>query len=79
MNTATYPIKTAQKAFRELQTRQGFIVNVGNNQQIITVRKASLAYFDSLEPQQYLQPIYVFSGDNGFQAYVRAIEAEWLE
>lgn len=78
-NLATYPLKSSSIAFRELQTRQGFVAEKGNNENIITIRKVSLAYLDSLEPQQYLQPIYVFEGDNGFQAYVSAIDNNWID
>ncbi|MBU0618642.1 hypothetical protein KKD62_00225 [Patescibacteria group bacterium] len=78
-NLATYPLKKSSQAYRELQTREAFVATKGNNQQIITIRKISLAYFDSAEPQQYLQPVYIFEGDNGFVAYVSAIDDQWVE
>jgi len=78
-NSATYPIKVSSLAYRDLQTRQGFIAEQGNNSSIAVIRKIYLAYFDSAKPQQYLQPVYVFEGDNGFIAYVSAIDDQWLE
>lgn len=78
-NSATYPLKLSSQAYRELQTRQAYIATKGDNQQIITIRKVSLAFFDSPEPQQYLQPVYVFEGDNGFVAYVSAVNDELVE
>jgi len=79
-NFATYPLKSSSFAFRELQTRKGFVAEVGNNSdKIIDVSKIYLAYFDSLIPQQYLQPVYVFEDDNGFVGYVPAIEDDWTE
>lgn len=77
---ATYPIKTASQAWRELQTRQGYIAAIGNNpENIIAIRRIYLAYFDSANPQGFLMPVIVFEGDNGFFGYVEAITNEWLE
>lgn len=79
-NPATYPLKPAEQAWQELQNGEGFIANMGENQEgIIRIRKASLAYFDSGEAQDFLQPIYVFEGDNEFMAYTAAIDPEWQQ
>ena len=43
------------------------------------VRNVSLAYYDSVIPQNYLQPIYVFEGDGNFIGYVSAIDLFWVE
>jgi len=76
---ATYPLKTSAQAWEELKTGKGFIANLeGSNQQIV-IRKIYLAYFESEEPQNYLQPIYVFEGDNDFIAYVPAISNQWTD
>lgn len=78
--TATYPVKSASQAWRELQTRQGYIAAIGNNpENVISVRRIYLAYFDSTTPQGFLMPVIVFEGDNGFFGYVEAITNEWLE
>lgn len=78
--TATYPIKTASQAWRELQTHQGYIAAIGNNpENVIAVRRIYLAYFDGTTPQGFLMPIIVFEGDNGFFGYVEAITEQWLE
>jgi hypothetical protein len=34
-----------------------------------------LGYYDDFAEQEYLQPIYVFVGDDNFLGYVSAIEA----
>ena len=47
--------------------------------QVITVRNIYLAYYDSISPQTYLQPVFVFEGDGGFIAYVPAINPEFIE
>lgn len=77
---ATYPIKTASQAWRELQTRQGFIANAGNNPSgVVSIRKIYLSYYDGETSNGFLLPIIVFEGDNGFYGYVQAITNEWLE
>jgi hypothetical protein len=77
--SATYPLKPSVTAWDELQTGQGFIARYPTTGQIATVRSIYLAYYDSFEPQTYLQPIFVFEGDNGFVGYVPAISPEWVE
>ena len=54
-------------------------MNLGNNSKDrIVIRNISLAYYDSDEPQEYLQPIFIFEGDNDFVAYLPAITGEYL-
>lgn len=77
---ATYPLKPINQAWNELQAGQGFIANLGTNEnKQIIIRKIYLAFYDSPTPQQYLQPIYVFEGDNNFFGYVPAIDPKWWE
>lgn len=78
--SGTYPIKTASQAWRELQTRQGFIASSGENAAgVIAIRRIYLAYYDGESSNGFLLPIIVFEGDNGFYGYVQAITNEWLE
>lgn len=77
-NIATYPLKTSSFAWQELQSGGGYIVHYPNTA-VATIRNVYLAYYDPFEPQTYLQPIFVFEGDNGFQAFVPAIDPEWVE
>jgi hypothetical protein len=77
---ATYPLRSVTHAWNQLQANEGFVVYLGQNEtNQITIRQVYLAYFDSTEPQLYLQPIYVFKGDRNFYAYVPAIDPEWQE
>ena len=77
--SATYPIKSASQAWRELQTKQGFIASIGTNtSDVISIRRIYLSYYDSDSPNGFLMPIIVFEGDNGFYGYVQAITNEWL-
>lgn len=75
---ATYQLKPSSFAWQELQSGGGYILKYPKTN-IITVRNVYLAYYDSIEPQTYLQPIFVFEGDDGFQAYVSAVDPMWIE
>lgn len=77
---ATYPLRPIESAWQELQSGKAYIATLGQNTEgKITVRKVYLAYFDSPEPQHFLQPIYVFEGDRNFFAYVAALDPKWTE
>lgn len=76
---ATYPLKPINDAWQELQGGKGYLANLGQNENQVTIRKIYLAYYDSQEPQHFLQPIYVFEGDQNFFSYVPAIAVDWLE
>jgi len=79
-NFATYPLKNINTAWTELTQGKGFVANLGNNPSgQITIRNAYLAYYDPDSPQNFLQPVIVFEGDNDFFAYVPAITANWQE
>ncbi len=69
---ATYPLVPVTDAWNNLVAGGGFIAKRTSNNQIV-IRRVSLAYFESNEPQKFLQPVYVFEGDAGFLAYVPAI------
>lgn len=77
---ATYPLRSSATAWQDLIDGYGVIVTMGKNSpDKIVIRNIYLAYYDSEEPQQYMQPIFVFEGDNDFIAYVPAIDSQWLE
>ncbi len=76
----TYPLKSGSAAWKDLTDGYALVVEMGNNSpENIIIRKIYLAYYDSDQPQSYLQPIFVFEGDNGFVAYEPAITSNWLE
>lgn len=80
LTNATYSLKTSIQAWTELQNGLGYVARYpkGDRKDVI-IRKIYLGYYDSLQSQTYLQPIFVFEGDNGFIAYVPAISPEWIE
>ena len=76
----TYPLISAASAWEELIGGKATVVNFGgNSRDNIVIRNIYLAYYDSENPQMYLQPIFVFEGDNNFVAYLPAITSDWLE
>lgn len=69
----TYPLRTVTSAWQIVQAGEAYVVNKGTDGTAI-IRSVSLGYYDDPEEQDYMQPIYVFEGDNGFMAYVSAID-----
>lgn len=79
-NYSTYPLKTSMQAWQDLIDGYGYVIRLGDNTaEKIIIRKMYLAYYDTKTPQKYLQPVFLFEGDNGFYAYVPALAAEWLQ
>ncbi len=76
---AVYPIKTAQEAFDELKNGKGYIAAYSGSNNNISINKIYLAYYLGENEQQYLMPIIVFEGDNGFFAYISAVKNEWVK
>jgi hypothetical protein len=75
---ATYPIKPAADAWADLVAGNYWPVNEtsGNS---VTVRNMYLAYFEPVVLTNYLQPVYVFEGDNKFVAYVPAVVDKYIK
>lgn len=71
----TYGLKTVDAAWSELQQGGGYIAKKAGQE--VTVRKVTLAYYESNNPQQFLQPVFVFEGDGGFVGYVAAVSPEY--
>ncbi|HEY5600550.1 MAG TPA: hypothetical protein VIK81_00500 [Patescibacteria group bacterium] len=75
---STYPIKTSTKAYQELEQGFGFVINksrLGG----VTIRNITLGYLDPRILQDYIQPVYVFEGDNNFLAVVPAVDGMWIK
>ena len=76
----TYAIKASASAWEDLNIGRGYVARTPTNGATnIVIRQVYLGYYDSFDPQMYLQPVFVFEGDNGFLAYVPAVSAEWSE
>lgn len=75
---ATYPIKSAKEAYDELTAGNGYIAAYNGSDEQILIDKVYLAYYLGEARQEYLMPIIVFEGQNGFFAYISAIRDEAL-
>ena len=76
--SATYPLKTAAQAFEELQQGKGYIAAYYGTSDEITITDVYLAYYIGEEKQEYLMPIVVFEGKDGFYGYVSAVTNDWV-
>jgi len=77
---ATYPLKPIESAWEDLEQGLAFIAQAKETAGETTViRRIELALYDSDRYQPYMQPVYVFMGDDDFMAYVPAILPEWIE
>lgn len=77
---STYPIKTAQEAWDAFAAGQGYVVSAPSGENTpVSIQDVSLAYLDQNEPYEYLQPVYVFLGENSFVGYLPALQDEYLE
>lgn len=74
----TYPIKQVSTAIAELEAGEAHIASENYLDKVV-VRDVVMGYFDSYDYQPYLQPIYVFFGDDGFVAYVSAVHPEVIQ
>lgn len=74
---STYPLRAPKEAWEELNGGKGFIVFGPEDKNSVVVRRMYLAYFDSGTPQQFLQPVFVFDGDDNFRAIVPAVTVEY--
>jgi hypothetical protein len=74
----TYPLRTVATAWQVMQGGEGYIADKGTSATAV-IREITLGYYDDFQEQDYLQPIYVFSGDNGFLGYVSAIDPRYIQ
>jgi len=74
---ASYPLKTVKQALEELKQKNAYFNNYLADS--ATVRNVYLAYYEELNQQTYIQPVFVFTGDNDFTAYVPAIKNDWVK
>lgn len=77
--TGTYGLKPSSTAWSELQSGRGYIARYPKKGTVATIRKVYLAYYESIEAQTYIQPVFVFEGDDDFLAYVSAVATPWIE
>ena len=74
---STYPIKPTTEAITDLEAGNYWPASDVSTENV-TIREIQLAYYEPVTLTQYLQPIYVFKGDNNFVAYVPAVTDKYL-
>lgn len=84
----TYPLRDIADAWEEVKNqKKAAFVEESGELSTITITDVSLAYFDDKTHQEYLQPIYVFSGvakttkkkEGEFITYVPAVSKDWIK
>lgn len=73
-----YPLRTGDEAFADLQKGEGIVVSNPQDLTTVTIRSMFMAYYDPDVYQDYLQPVYVFVGDDNFVAYVPAVSKQYI-
>ena len=69
----TYPIKTGEEAWAELEKGGGFVFTGESSLPEVKIRRVFLGYYDADISTGYAMPVYIFLGDQGFTAYVSAV------
>jgi hypothetical protein len=76
--SSTYPIKTAAEAFDELKKGNAYFASYFGKGTNISITNIFLAYYIGSQAQDFLMPVVVFEGNDGFFAYVPAVKDEWI-
>ena len=74
---STYPIKSVTQAWNEMKASNYWPAKQ-NSPDTISIRNVEFAYFEPNSLTNYMQPIFIFRGDNDFTAYVSAIPPSWI-
>ncbi|MCW1948937.1 MAG: hypothetical protein KIH89_000595 [Candidatus Shapirobacteria bacterium] len=75
-SSSTYPLKTAEEAISDLKAGNYWTAKDVSDTNVV-IRKIYLAYYEPTTLTNYLQPIFVFEGDNNFVAYVPAVTGKY--
>ncbi|MCS6956503.1 MAG: hypothetical protein NZM02_01490, partial [Patescibacteria group bacterium] len=57
---------------------KGKVVAATLGKKDIVIKKIEIGYYDFDSYQSFLQPVYLFLGEDNFAAYVPAITSQWL-
>ena len=76
--SSTYPLKSVSTAYDELKNGQAYVASYFGTLANISITNVFLAYYISSQTQDFLMPVIVFEGNEGFFAYVPAIRDEWI-
>ena len=76
---STYPIKSGDTVWQEFIGGNYYPASLGTTieGESIKIRKIYLAYYDSGQYTEFLQPVYVFEGDKDFVGYIPAVTTDY--
>ncbi|MBI4008949.1 hypothetical protein HY357_01835, partial [Candidatus Roizmanbacteria bacterium] len=74
----TYAINSGDIAWEALKGGNGLVIQNPQDTQNVVIKKMFLGYLDPDVYQEYLQPVYVFLGEENFVAYVPAITEDYF-
>lgn len=79
---SSYPLKTGDQVFQDLHDGRGFLVQgadrIGGKTRV-NINRMYLAYLVPGYYTTYIQPVYVFIGEDNFVAYVPAVADAWIQ
>ena len=75
---STYPLKGGPAAYDELKSGKGVFNKLPRDNNFI-IRNVRLAYVEGRKLQPFLQPVYIFEGDDMVSAFVAAVGDNWIE
>ncbi|MCA9372153.1 hypothetical protein KC726_04605 [Candidatus Woesebacteria bacterium] len=73
-----YPLRTPDQAWEDLSKGKGLVVSNFNPNKEIRIQKIFLGYYEPDDYQEYIQPVYVFLGEDKFVAYVPAVSENFV-
>ena len=79
---SSYPLKTGDQVFQDLQTGRGFLIQGSDalrGKTLVNIKKLYLAYLIPGYYTPYIQPVYVFIGEDNFVAYIPAVIDAWVQ
>ena len=76
--SSVYGIKTAAEAFDELKKGGAYIASLDGISREVLIKNVYLAYYVEGQEQDFLMPVIVFEGNDGFVAYVSAVKDEMI-
>ena len=74
---STYPLKGVNKALAELRAGKA-IYSDELESSVFDIREVALGYLDTKAYQPFLQPVYIFRGNNDVDAYVGAVADSYI-
>ncbi len=76
--SSTYSMRSGNYSFNSRKQNKAYIASYYGNREDISIKNIYLAYYMSSQKQNYVMPIYVFEGKDGFYAYVSAVSDTWV-